>query len=76
MHTADTVDALVARLEECNSAYRAGTPIISDHEYDALVEQLEALAPLHPFLNRVEPERFESKREIRHPEPMLSIEKA
>ena len=69
------INELVAHLERYNEAYRSGVPLISDAKYDKLVEQLRALAPKHPFLNTVEPEQFSSRRPVRHPEPMLSIEK-
>ncbi len=71
-----SADDLAERLEVYNSAYRSGEPLISDAEYDALVERLRGLAPDHPFLAAVEPEVFPAKRQIRHPMPMLSTEKA
>lgn len=70
------VDDIAAKLEECNSAYRSGQPLISDAEYDRLVEQLRELAPEHPYLRKVEPEQFPGRAEVRHPIPMLSTEKA
>ena len=70
------VDALVRRLEHLNAAYRAGQPEISDADYDALVEELRTHAPDHPFLGSVETEVFDDKRKVRHPEPMLSTNKA
>ncbi|MBA4368423.1 MAG: DNA ligase [Desulfobacterium sp.] len=73
---ATEIEQLVNQLEIYNSAYRNGKLLISDVEYDQLVEKLRSLNPSHPFLNRVEPESFESKKEVRHPVPMLSIEKA
>lgn len=72
----DTVDELVDLLNAYNKAYRQGSPIVSDAEYDTLVERLRELAPEHPFLQAVEPEQFSGRREVRHPTPMLSIEKA
>jgi DNA ligase (NAD+) len=71
-----TVDKLVERLTACNRAYRQGTPMVGDAAYDALVEQLRTMAPDHPFLQGVEPEQFAGRRQVRHPAPMLSIEKA
>jgi DNA ligase (NAD+) len=71
-----TIEEVVDQLKAYNLAYRQGTPIVSDAEYDALVEQLRGIAPEHPFLQTVEPEQFTGRREIRHPTPMLSIEKA
>lgn len=70
------IDQLVQQLERYNQAYRRGAPLISDVEYDRLVEQLRALDSHHPFLHTVEPERFAERQEIRHPDPMLSTEKA
>jgi DNA ligase (NAD+) len=72
----EQVDELVATLEEYNSAYRSGRPIVSNEVYDKMLSQLVELAPNHPFLQAVEPEVFEDKRQVRHPIPMLSTEKA
>ncbi len=72
----DNLDELVDLLKAYNEAYRQGAPIVSDAEYDTLVEQLRELAPEHPFLQAVEPEQFTGRHEVRHPTPMLSIEKA
>ncbi len=72
----DNLDKLVAGLEKYNRAYRAGTPLISDGEYDSLVETLRAADPENPFLQQVEPEVFSERRKIRHPVPMLSTDKA
>ena len=71
-----TIDERVDLLKAYNRAYRQGTPLVSDAEYDALVEQLRLMAPDHPFLKAVEPEQFTGRQEVRHPVPMLSIEKA
>ncbi|MGX9364803.1 BRCT domain-containing protein [Desulfoplanes sp. PS50] len=71
-----SIDILVQRLETYNAAYRAGTPLVSDEEYDNLVESLRRLDPKNPFLHQVEPEIFSNKQEIRHPVPMLSTDKA
>jgi DNA ligase (NAD+) len=70
------IERLVTLLEEYNRAYRDGNPLVSDAEYDRLVEQLRALDPRHSFLQSVEPEKFSGRREVRHPAPMLSLEKA
>jgi len=71
-----TIKELIDLLESYNRAYRQGAPMVSDAEYDALVERLRSMAPDHPYLQAVEPEQFSGKREVRHPSPMLSIEKA
>ena len=72
----DEIEKLVRQLERYNRAYRLGEPLVSDQEYDRLTEKLRALDPANPFLQTVEREEFEDKREVRHPSPMLSIEKA
>jgi len=69
-------DRLAERLTEYNDAYRRGETVVSDAQYDLLIARLRELRPDHPFLNRVEPETFSGKREVRHPVPMLSTEKA
>ncbi len=73
---AQPIDELADLLDAYNRAYRQGTPVVSDAEYDALVERLRLAAPEHPFLHTVEPEQFSGRRQVRHPIPMLSIEKA
>lgn len=72
---ADNKHILLDTLIRYNEAYRSGTPLVSDHEYDRLLEELKQIDPDNPFLHRVEPERFESKNQVRHPIPMLSLEK-
>ena len=69
-------EELAARLEKYNQAYRSGHPLISDDEYDRLVEELRRVDPRHPYLTAVEPERFADRIEVRHPVPMLSTDKA
>ena len=39
------IDELRNQLIRYNNAYRAGTPLISDFEYDNLVEKLRKQAP-------------------------------
>ena len=70
------IEQLVSQLENYNRAYRDGKPLISDAEYDEMVEKLRALDPGHAYLRTVEPEAFSERVEIRHPQPMLSTEKA
>lgn len=70
------IDEILRDLLAYNEAYRKGVPVVSDATYDNLVEQLRSLDPKHPFLQTVEPETFSGKKEIRHPMPMLSTDKA
>ena len=76
MSQEETINELLDLLTAYSKAYRQGAPMVSDAEYDALVEQLRVIVPNHPFLQAVEPEQFTGRQEIRHPAPMLSIEKA
>lgn len=74
---ADEIDLLVRELETANTAYRSGTPTMSDDEYDELVEMLKHYDPENSYLRTVEPEHpHSSRKDVRHPEPMLSMEKA
>ena len=70
----DRIEQLQKKIEAYNAAYRKGAPIISDREYDRLVEELRSLDPQNSFLSRVEPEEFPARQEIRHPAPMLSTD--
>ncbi len=72
----ETIDNLIERLKAYNEAYRRGELLVSDFEYDRLVEKLRRISPEHPFLKAIELEKFDLKREVRHPAPMLSTEKA
>ncbi len=70
------IEAIVRQLETYNRAYRDGAPLVGDAEYDQLVEKLRTLDPGNAYLRTVEPETFTGRVEIRHPQPMLSTEKA
>ncbi|PKY09827.1 hypothetical protein B1757_12825 [Acidithiobacillus marinus] len=72
------IEDIFAEIENANSAYRSGQPIMDDAEYDQKVEQAREIAPEHPFLNQVEPEPegVFSGEKIRHKTPMLSTKKA
>ena len=49
----DDIAKLVAALEKYNAAYRRGAPLVSDTEYDQLVEKLRQHDPQHPFLHAI-----------------------
>ena len=70
------IEQLVTQLQKYNDAYRSGQPLVDDATYDRLVEELRGIDPQHPFLQQVEPEKLPGRREVRHPDPMLSTEKA
>ena len=72
----ERIQDIVRKLEAYNTAYRQGSPLVSDRVYDELVEELRRLDPGNAYLHAVEPETFSAKREVRHPVPMLSTDKA
>ncbi len=73
---AEEIVELVEKLTIYNKAYRSGRPLVPDQIYDDLVEQLRLHSPEHAFLKKVEPEDFAIKQKLKHPYPMLSIQKA
>lgn len=64
--------------ELANTSYRAGEPIVSDHDYDFIyLSALKERQPQHIFFQSVEPEgRGFSEEKVRLPEVMLSTDKA
>ena len=54
--------------------WELGMPEISDTDYDLLVEQLRALAPGHPLVNRINTPTV-SAGKIKHLRPMRSLDK-
>ena len=81
---------LAQQIEHHNRLYwELNTPEISDHAYDALVEELRRLDPKHPLLDRLEQapqlDLFSTQeaspqarfgQAVRHEHPMLSLNKA
>jgi DNA ligase (NAD+) len=72
------VDALAARLQKASDAYYNGAPIMSDAEFDGLVDRLTDEAPNHSFLAKVgatvDPTSGWAK--VTHRIPMGSLNKA
>jgi DNA ligase (NAD+) len=69
-------DGFVACLKIANGLYRSGVPIISDYEYDSLIEKLKKKYPNHPYLAAVEPEVLVESKTVPLPQKMLSTDKA
>jgi DNA ligase (NAD+) len=69
-------EQLIEKLKKYNHAYRNGNSIVNDSVYDNLIEQLREIDPQNSFLTNVETEKLSGRAEIRHPSPMLSLEKA
>src|SRR6201989_3726535 len=76
------VQELAAAITSHRAAYYAGTPKLSDFEYDELEDELRALLTEHPDL-APDPNPLEQvgapavlHAPVRHERPMLSLEKA
>jgi len=69
------VENLVKQLTQYNEAYRSGEALISDTEYDLLVEQLEELDPNNSFFDNVGIKVADKERERKLPITMASMNK-
>lgn len=69
-----STETIVARLREASKAYyETDTPIMSDAEYDSLLETLTSLSPNHPFLKEVG--STPGGTVVKLPVPMPSLDK-
>ena len=69
------IEELAEQSADANRRYHAlGTPLLSDAEYDALVDKLQELAPEHPVLQQVG--NRPAVDGVLHTTPMLSLQKA
>ena len=69
------IDQLKNRIKEANDAYRVGKPIMSDAEYDILIEELAEMSPEDELLSVVGHEILDETRKARLPIPMASMNK-
>lgn len=71
------VEELARRVEKYRASYYAGSPEISDAAFDALEDELRALAPAHPVLANVGSGALVTEWDkARHEIPMGSLNKA
>lgn len=70
-----TVDCLLEMIKKQNTAYRAGTPIVTDAVYDAEIEKLKELDPENEWFKHVEPSPVSTSRKRKLPLPMKSLNK-
>ena len=60
-----------------NEEYRSGTPLVSDEQFDLIyLKALSVTAPNHVLLKNPQPEPLTAKNRVKHPEAMLSTQKA
>ena len=69
------INELVKKITLSNEKYRIGEPIISDAEYDILIEELRALDPNNQLLTKVGLEIQDESRKSRLPIEMASMNK-
>lgn len=63
------------KIIKANDAYRLGNPIISDYEYDKLVDELSFLSPDDELLTKVGHSISDDSRKSKLPIPMFSMNK-
>ena len=69
------IEQLKEKIRVANEAYRIGEPIMSDKEYDILVEELADMSPDDELLSVVGYEILDETRKTRLPIPMASMNK-
>lgn len=69
------MDNLLKILKNANRAYREGTPIMSDVEYDALEDKLRQIDPENDWFKRGVNDDKPKNREFELPYPMMSLDK-
>ena len=68
---------LVSFLEKAALAYHKGSPKIDDDTYDHIyLAELKRRDPNHPYLSKVGIQQDIGSLRLKHPEPMLSLEKS
>jgi DNA ligase (NAD+) len=69
------INELKEKIVKANEAYRLGNPVISDKEYDQLVEELELLSPNDDLLTKVGHVVADEARKAKLPIEMASMNK-
>lgn len=69
-----TKEDLLQKIKQANDAYRKGDPIMTDVEFDSLVEQLRQLDPDNEWFKKGVQDKVKSRKELL-PIPMYSLEK-
>ena len=69
------IDKIVTKLEEANLAYRTGNAIMSDKDYDEMVDLLFSYDPENEFFSKVGLEVIDETRKSKLPIDMASMNK-
>ena len=69
------IDELRQKIREANDAYwKKSTSIVSDTEYDRMIENLRQLSPNDPLLDEIGKEKL-GEIKVHHVKPLLSLDK-
>lgn len=66
---------LIDKIKHYNEAYRNGEPLISDSEYDSLIDELKRTDPTNDWFKHIEPAAVSCNRKRSLPIPMKSLNK-
>jgi NAD-dependent DNA ligase len=69
------IDKIVEKLEEANEKYRQGNPIMSDYDYDQLLETLLEYDSQNEYFNKVGHSVSDESRKVKLPIEMASMNK-
>lgn len=69
------IKELISKIEKANDSYRIGKPIMSDIQYDILIDELLALDPDNELLNKVGHKVGDESRKTKLPITMASLNK-
>lgn len=69
------IEKLKKSIIDANTAYREGNPIISDYEYDKLLDDLSILSPNDELLNKIGITILDDSRKSKLPIGMFSMNK-
>lgn len=69
------IEKIINKLTEANKTYREGNPIISDYDYDQLLETLLEYDPENEYFNKVGIEIVDDGRKRKLEYPMASMNK-
>jgi len=69
------LETIEKQINEANEAYRNGESIITDQQYDSLLEELELLDPDNKLLDKVGGGHIDESRKSKLPIPMFSMNK-
>lgn len=69
------IESLVEKISTANKAYRLGNPIMSDFQYDKLIDELVSLDPSNPILKEIGFHLEDDGRKRKLPIEMASMNK-